>query len=104
MLINTEDMISVTDANKAGVSKLVAEAFDGRTFVVVRNNKPAAVITGLDQLDKLQNLEELGSDLRLMALAVIRSATDTGERHDLDDVAREFGIDLDELDDLDDNE
>lgn len=36
------------------------------------------------------------TDARLLAVAEARAAVDTGERHDLDDVAREFGVDLDE--------
>lgn len=95
MRINTEDMISVTDASRE-VSRLVAEAMDGRTFVVLKSNKPAAVIVGLEQMERLQRIDDMEQDLRLLSLALIRSMTDSGERHDLDDVAREFGIDLNE--------
>ena len=95
--INVDDMISVTDAGKS-FSALVAEAMGGRTYVVVKHNKPAAVITGMDQLDRLNRIEEIEQDLRLWALAIVRAATDSGERYSLDDVARELGVDLEDED------
>ena len=95
--INVDDMISVTDAGKS-FSGLVAEAMDGRTYVVVKHNKPAAVITGMDQLDRLNRIEDIEQDLRLWALAIVRAATDSGERYSLDDVARELGVDLEDED------
>jgi len=93
--VDTNDMISVTDASRE-VSRLVTEAMDGRTWVLMKNNRPAAVIAGVETMERLQRVSELEDDLRLWTLAVVRSLTDTGERHDLADVAREFGIDLDE--------
>jgi prevent-host-death family protein len=103
MKINTEDLISVTEASRQGVSKLVSEASAGRDLVLIRNNKPAAAIVGIEKLERLQRIEE---DVKLLALAVVRAATDTGERVSLDDAAARFGIDLDELaeEDADDEE
>ncbi len=96
MNVDTNDMISVTDASKRTVSRLVTEAMGGRTFVVMKNNRPAAVIVGQEQMERLQRLDEMEQDLRLWTVALIRTITDTGERHDLAGVAAEFGIDLDE--------
>jgi prevent-host-death family protein len=103
MKINMEDLISVTEASRQGVSKLVSEASAGRDLVLIRNNKPAAAIVGIEKLERLQRMEE---DVKLLALAVVRAATDTGERVSLDDAAARFGIDLDELaeEDADDEE
>lgn len=98
MKIDTNDLISVTDASNKGVSKLVNEASEGREFVLMRNNKPAAAIIGIDKLEQLQRLEEWEDDIRLLTLAVVRSATDSGRRVSLEDAATRFGIDLDELD------
>lgn len=95
MKIDTNEMISVSDASNRGLSKLVAEAIDGTRWVVVRNNKPAAMIVGLEAMERLQRIDELEQDVRLLVLTVTRSVTDTGERFDLDEVAREFGVDLD---------
>jgi prevent-host-death family protein len=99
MKINTEDLISVTEASRQGVSKLVSEASEGREIILIRNNKPAAAIVGIDKLERLQRLEE---DIKLLTVALVRSATDTGERISIEAAAARFGIDLDELDDEDD--
>lgn len=42
------------------------------------------------------------ADLRLLAIALARTATDTGERIGLAEAAASFGIDLDELAEDDD--
>jgi prevent-host-death family protein len=94
MIINIDDLISVTEANRQGVSKLVSVASAGRELVLIKNNKPAAVIIGIEKLERLQRLEE---DIRLLTMAVVRAATDTGERITLEDAAIRFGIDLSEL-------
>lgn len=93
MKINTEDMISVTDANR-DVSRLVSEASAGRTFIIMKQNTPAAALVGTDQLERLQRLDEQEHDLRLWSLALVRTITDTGARYNLEDVAAELGIDL----------
>lgn len=47
---------------------------------------------------RARKLGEDYEDAALLAVAEARSAADTGERHSLDDVAREFGVDLGEVD------
>jgi PHD/YefM family antitoxin component YafN of YafNO toxin-antitoxin module len=96
MKIDTNDMISVTDAGKGGISKLITAASEGRQFVVIRNNQPAAAIVDIKTMERLQKLEELEDDLRLLAIAWVRTLTDSGEHYDLEDVAEEFGVDLNE--------
>lgn len=97
MYINREDMVSVTHATKH-LSKLVNSVSEGRTFVVIRNNQPAAAMVDIDTMERLQRLEELEEDLRLLAIAWARTMTESGRRHDLDDVIEEFGIELDDED------
>jgi antitoxin (DNA-binding transcriptional repressor) of toxin-antitoxin stability system len=96
----------VTEASRQGVSKLVSEASAGRDLILIRNNKPAAAIVGIEKLERLQRIEEIEEDVKLLALAVVRAATDTGERVTLEDAAARFGIDLDDLaeEDADDEE
>lgn len=104
MKIDTNDLISVTDASQAGVSKLVSNASCGRPQVVLRNNKPVAAVVGIDILDRLQRLDDIEEDLLLLSVALIRSTSDTGRRYSLDEVADELGIDLDELGDDEEND
>jgi len=96
MRIDTSDMISVTEASAQGLSKLISEASKGRQLVVFKNNKPAAAIVDIKTMERLQYLEELEEDLKLIAVAWARSLTDSGERYSLEDVAAEFGVNLDE--------
>lgn len=98
MRIDTNDVISVTEASTQGLSKLVNEASKGRRLVVFRNNQPAAVIVDVQTMERLQYLEELEEDLKLIAIAWARSLTDSGERYSLDDVATELGVDLSDED------
>ncbi len=96
MRSDTNGMITVTEVTGTGVSKLVDET-SGRGFVLV-NNKPVGPLDGIEKLERFQRVEE---DAKLLATAVVRTATDTGERVSLHDAAARFGIDLDELDDED---
>jgi hypothetical protein len=90
MNIDTKDTMSVTEASRYGVSKLVADAEKGHTRVVLRNNE---AVVNIPTMERLQRLDELESDLRLLSIALVRSAADSGRRYDLDDVVRELGVD-----------
>ena len=99
MRIDTGDLSSVTEAGKQGVSKLVADAENGRPQVLLRNNKAVAAIVDIAELDRLQRVDELEDDLRLLSIALARAAADSGRRYDLDDVINELGVDPGELED-----
>jgi len=96
MLIDTKQMVSVTDATRNASKLFKSAAEDRKTFVVMNGSTPAALITSLDEMDRLHRIDELEEDLRMLSLAIVRMVTDDGSRHDLDDVAAEFGIDLTE--------
>ncbi|MGI5126241.1 type II toxin-antitoxin system Phd/YefM family antitoxin [Pseudonocardia sp. CA-107938] len=98
MHVDTKDLISISEANSRGISKLVTDAENGRPQVVIRNSKAVAAIVGIDSVERLQRLDELEDDLRLLSIALVRAAADSGRRHDLDDVLAEAGIDPDSLD------
>lgn len=99
MKIDTDDLISVSDANRRGISRLVADAEAGHHQVIIRNNKPAAVIAGLDTLHRLNRIDEEEADLRLLTIALLRTVTDTGERYSLDDLLIRDGVTRAELQD-----
>lgn len=90
------DTISVTEANREGIPALIAAANEGRHLVISRENQPTAAIVDFKTMERLQRLDELEDDLRLLVIALFRTWTDPGKRYDLNDVAAEFGIDLDE--------
>ncbi|MEU8631617.1 type II toxin-antitoxin system Phd/YefM family antitoxin [Amycolatopsis sp. NPDC048633] len=96
MNIDSDDIVSVTDAGQR-FSRLVSDVSEtGRRFVVMRNNRPAAVIANIESMERLQRIEEVEEDLKLLSIAWVRTMTDSGARHSLEDVAAEFDVDLDE--------
>ncbi len=101
MLVDTRDMLTVSDANTRGVSGLVQDADEGRTRVITRNGRPAAAVVGIAELERLNELQE---NLTLTIAALARITTDNGNRHTLDAIAAEFGIDISESDDEDEGD
>ena len=95
MRTDTRDIVSVSDAAK-NFSRYASEVAEGRSIVIVRNNEPTAALVPLDRMDRLDKLDELEEDLLLWGIALARTITDSGERHSLEDVAAEFGVDLDD--------
>ncbi len=66
-LVGTEDLISISEANKLGVSALIREAEEGHDRIVLRNNKPVAVVMGVKRFEQWQQLQEDLIDITLVA-------------------------------------
>jgi prevent-host-death family protein len=98
-LVETEDLISISDANKLGLSALVRDAEHGHARVVLRNNKAVAVVMSMDRFARLQEMQD---DLIDITLAASRMMTTGAERHTLDDVLAHFGYSRHELAELPD--
>lgn len=92
--IDTENLISVTDAGKLGISALVREAAEGRERVLVRNNKAVAVVMSMERFEQLQELEDDLIDITLAAARVLTAGT---TRYSLDEVLEQFGYTREEL-------
>jgi prevent-host-death family protein len=92
--IETADLISITEANKLGISALVREAESGRDKVLIRNNKPVAALVSMERLDELEQLRE---DLLDIALATARMLTTSDKRYSLDEVLDMFGYTREQL-------
>lgn len=98
-VIDTADLISVSDANKKGVSGLIREAEMGREQVVLRNNQPVAAVVSMDRLERMQEIEATLLDV---SLGIGRLLTTSTRRHSLDDVLAQFGYTREELRELGD--
>lgn len=96
MRTDTQNLLSVSDLS-SNVSKVVTSASLGTTHVILKNNKPTAAVIDMESAERLAHIDEIEEDLKLLTVALVRMASDTGVRHSLDDVAAEFGIDLGEL-------
>lgn len=83
-------VVSVTEAAKRGLPRLVKDVEHGEDVVVERHGRPVAALVSMQHLDQLRRLEV---DLRDAALILARAATDTGHRTDLDDAIAAFGFD-----------
>lgn len=84
----TTERVSVTEASRRGVARLVADAAHGTEVVVERHGQPLAAVVGHDRYVELERLRD---DLRDLALVLGRAAGDDGRRHALDDVVDAFG-------------
>ena len=96
-IVDTADLVSITDASKAGVSALVRAAEEGHDQIVLRNNKPVAAVVSIERLEQLQRLED---DLLDVSLVAARMLTTGAERLSLDDVLARFGYTREQLAEL----
>jgi antitoxin (DNA-binding transcriptional repressor) of toxin-antitoxin stability system len=93
--------VSVTEAAQRGVAGLVADAELGSDVVVTRRHRPIVAVVSMR---RLAEIDEAMSDLNDLALALARSATDSGRRIPLDDVLTAFGHTRESLAALPDDE
>lgn len=94
--VDTENLISISDANRLGISALVRQAEEGHDQVVLRNNRPVAAVVSMERLEQLQRLEQ---GLLDVALVAARMLTAGSRRHSLDEVLDRFGYSREQLSD-----
>ncbi len=93
-MIDTKELISISDAGKVGISALVKAAERGEQRVLMRNSKPVAAVVSIGTLERTEELEERLLDV---SLALTRLLTADERRHSLDDVLDRFGFTRGEL-------
>ncbi len=96
-LVDTDDLISIANASKVGISALVRDAEEGRDRVVLRNNRPVAAVVGIERLEQWKRAED---DLLDVSLVAARMATTGPDRSSLDEILTRFGYTRDQLRDL----
>src|SRR2546430_421477 len=77
-LAEASDQISISDADKLGVSALVRQAASGREQIVLRGNKPVAAVMSFKRLEQFQQLQD---DMVDLSLATARMLTTGPQRH-----------------------
>ncbi|HWC34119.1 MAG TPA: type II toxin-antitoxin system Phd/YefM family antitoxin [Mycobacteriales bacterium] len=97
MLVDTDHLLNITEANNRGISRLASDAESGHEYVLLRNSKPVAAVVSMTRMERLQQLEEVEEDLRLMTVALARTITDNGNRTSFDKLLAHFGIVEDDL-------
>ncbi|MDQ3779587.1 MAG: type II toxin-antitoxin system Phd/YefM family antitoxin [Chloroflexota bacterium] len=96
-IVDTANLVSITDASKAGVSALVRAAEEGHDQIVLRNNKPVAAVVSIARLEQFQQLQD---DLLDVSLVAARMLTAGLERVSLDEVLARFGYTREQLAEL----
>lgn len=104
MQVDTSHLLPIGEANNKGISKLVTDAENGHEWVLLRNSKPVAAVVGIGRMERLQELEDIEEDLRLMALTLVRTVTDNGNRTSFAQVLKSMGIDEADLVAVDDDD
>jgi len=92
--IDTNSLLSISEASQKGVSALIRAAEEGRDQVLLRNNKPVAAVVSMRRLDEEQQLREDLADVTMLAA---RMLTTDGKVASLDEVLDRFGFTRDEL-------
>lgn len=102
MMIDHRDVVGATEFANAS-SRWVKAAEEGRSVIIAKNNRPTAALVGIDRLQELEDREE---NLSLLALALVRTATDNGNRTELNEFIAELGLtdDVATLSDDDDDD
>ncbi len=95
MKVDTRDMRSASQVAR-NFGQIADEVEAGHTIVVVRNNSALGVLAPISLVERLDTLDEREKDLRLLAIALARSATTRGDLVELRDLAAELGVDLDD--------
>lgn len=96
-IVDSADLLSISDANKLGISALVRDAEAGRERILLRNNRPVAAVIGMDQFEQLQTLQD---DLLEIVLTSARMLTTSDRRTSLDEVLTFFGFTREQLAEL----
>lgn len=93
MKVDTRDIRAASQVAR-NFGQVTDEVEAGRTIIVVRNNVPVSVVAPMALLERLDAIDEREEDLRLLSLALVRSTTSDGDLVELDELARELGVDL----------
>ncbi len=86
--------MTITEASRAGLSALVASAEEGNDIPLSRHGKVVAEVVSAEEISGLRRDRDT---LRDAALVMVRFATDTGVRTDLDQAMESFGFTRAEL-------
>ncbi len=93
-MVDTDGLISITEASKMGVAALVREVEHGRDRVLLRNSKPVAAMVSIERLNEWEDLE---ANLIDISLLLARALTSDGKTVSLDDVLERFGYTREQL-------
>lgn len=88
------ETLSITEASRRGISGLASFAEEHKRVALSRHGKVVAELVDAVELEQLFRDRETLQDA---TLALVRVATDTGNRTDLDEVIEQLGFSRSEL-------
>jgi prevent-host-death family protein len=97
--VDTDRIVSLSDASSKGLSALVEDATTHGYTIISRRNMPAAAVVSIDRYTALQEAEE---DVRDLAVLVSRVLHDDGRRVAFDDVLDKLGFTREDLESIPD--
>ncbi len=97
MRIDDAREVSFAEAERQGLDSLVDEG-TRRPITIRRESGRGVVMVSIDTANAIMRMLEKRDELYDTVLVLARLATDTGERHDLDDVIDELGLTQAEID------
>ena len=95
--IDAAAMISISEADRMGVSSLIHRAETEGEQIVTRHGKPVGAVVSMERFAELQDLEAEVEDALDISLAAARLLTTGEHRHSLDDVLASFGYTREQL-------
>jgi prevent-host-death family protein len=97
-----EKIISVSELGRGKASKIINNIESNNdSYIIVKNNKPKAVIMSVDEYKEMVEVRE---KLELLLLSIKRlQSTDPSDYVDYDAVLKEFNLTNEEIDQLTDS-
>lgn len=97
-----DNIVSISEFSRGGASRAFEKAQGSTPVIVMKNNRPTAVITSPEEYAYLSETEE---DFILLGESLLRLArNDRTPTVPFDEVIAEFGLSESDFDDLDDVE
>lgn len=92
-MVALANLVSITDLNHGSIGKTINQLHGTEPIVILRHNKPAAVMISPDEYERLT---EQAIDYQLYLEAVERDRHDNGKRYSIEDA---LGADYQPADD-----
>ena len=92
-------MVPISQFNRGQASRIFDRLHTENQLVVLKNNQPAAVILSPEEFYRLSEVEE---DYNMLIKALVRLERSDSKTYSMDDVMKELGIEMHEVDNAED--
>ena len=92
-------MVPISQFNRGQASRIFDRLHTENQLVVLKNNQPAAVILSPEEFYRLSEVEE---DYNMLIKALVRLERSDSKTYSMDDVMKELGINIKDIENADD--